>query len=473
MPRSKVYEELASGRYAFVDAGSGKGGSVRYCEERFGLSPGLGLELVDEDARKAREDGLTVITCDVMREEFPERCVSFASMMDFLEHLPDEAAAVGVLEKLGGAARDFLYIRHPSFEDVDYLARFGLKITWSDWDEHPNMMTLMDYLRIFSDFAWNDYVINLGSPITSSWHYAVVPQSAPRGAQAYDARLHGPRPFVEFDRPMYEQFDIFVRLNPDLDEELWRKISSPVTAFAETTGDAVGAYDPNSGLWYLQNRGAAGESYTAFSFGPVRPGLVALAGDWDGDGVDSPGLYDTSTGTFFLKNSSSDGPADVILTLGTPGAIPVAGDWDGDGVDTVGIYSPATGVWALKNSHAAGPADVEFTFGGPGSAVRPLAGDWSGSGRDSVGLYDPAWGAFRLLEAPANGAPHSYFRFGPLDSVPIVGDWDGDGVDTLGIYTPDQSRWDLRNENSPGAAHVSFTFGPPGALPLAGRWARR
>ena len=108
-----------------ADAGSGTGGSLLYCQRRFGRAPGLGLELRDEDAARARADGLDVITCDVMREELPERSVSFASAMDFLEHLPDEAATVAVLRTLARAARDFVFIRHPSFEDIDYLARFG------------------------------------------------------------------------------------------------------------------------------------------------------------------------------------------------------------------------------------------------------------------------------------------------------------------------------------------------------------
>jgi SAM-dependent methyltransferase len=90
MPRSRVYDELASGKYAFLDAGCGTGGSLLYCRKRFGLAPGLGLELSEADSDKARAEGLDVLTCDVTREEFPDRCVSYASAMDFLEHLPDE-----------------------------------------------------------------------------------------------------------------------------------------------------------------------------------------------------------------------------------------------------------------------------------------------------------------------------------------------------------------------------------------------
>jgi SAM-dependent methyltransferase len=472
MPRSKVFEELATGSYAFVDAGSGTGGSVRFCQERFGRSPGLGLELIEGDALRARESGLHVIHGDATREEFPENCVSFASMMDFLEHLPDEATAVGVLEKLAGAARDFLFIRHPSFEDIDYLARFGMKITWTDWDGHPNMMTLMDYLRIFSDFAWSDYVINLGTPIRDSWNYAVLPREAARNAPVYDAKLHGSKAYVEFDRPMYEQFDIFVRLNPDLSEERWRAITAPVTSHDDDlAGIAVGAYIPGAGLWHLRGPGG-GSRYSTFSFGPSGRELIALSGDWDGDGVDSPGVYDPSTGTFFLKNASSDGPADVVLAFGTPGALPVVGDWDGDGVDTVGIYFPSIGSWALKNSHATGPADIELYFGGPESAMLPIAGDWDGSGSDSIGLYNPGESLFYLLDRLATGAPSSQVTFGPPNALPVVGDWNGDGVDMVGLYDPDQARWHLRNANSSGPPYVSFTFGPLGARPLAGRWTR-
>ena len=56
------------------------------------------------------------------------------------------------------------------------------------------------------------------------------------------------------------------------------------------------------------------------------------------------GVYVAATGTFFLRNSNSSGPADLVYTFGPIGAMPVVGDWDGNGSTTVGVcfgYYPA------------------------------------------------------------------------------------------------------------------------------------
>ncbi len=51
----------------------------------------------------------------------------------------------------------------------------------------------------------------------------------------------------------------------------------------------------------------------------------------------------------------------------------VAGDWDGDGVDTVGVFRPSTGMVYLRYSNSAGLADAQ-TFAGQQmrmSALKP------------------------------------------------------------------------------------------------------
>jgi hypothetical protein len=41
----------------------------------------------------------------------------------------------------------------------------------------------------------------------------------------------------------------------------------------------------------------------------------------------------------------------------------VAGDWDGNGSDTIGVYRPSSGVFYLKNSNMQGVADASFHAG--------------------------------------------------------------------------------------------------------------
>jgi hypothetical protein len=89
-----------------------------------------------------------------------------------------------------------------------------------------------------------------------------------------------------------------------------------------------------------------------FAYGPGDPAWVAIDGDWDWDGNDTPGLYDPATGAFFLKNANAPGPADLVFTFGplSVGWTPLAGDWNGDGHDSIGRYDPMTGTRLSANS---------------------------------------------------------------------------------------------------------------------------
>jgi hypothetical protein len=73
-----------------------------------------------------------------------------------------------------------------------------------------------------------------------------------------------------------------------------------------------------------------------------------------------------------LKNTNTTGFADITLTYGLPGDKPVVGDWDGDGVDTIGVYR--NGVFYLRNSNTIGYADITFGLGVDGD--EPIAGYW-------------------------------------------------------------------------------------------------
>jgi len=76
----------------------------------------------------------------------------------------------------------------------------------------------------------------------------------------------------------------------------------------------------------------------------------------------------------FMKNSNTDGFADIALNYGLPGDRPVMGDWDNDGIDTIGIYR--NGNFFLRNENTNGFAELIFGLGNPGD--MPIAGNWDG-----------------------------------------------------------------------------------------------
>jgi hypothetical protein len=63
----------------------------------------------------------------------------------------------------------------------------------------------------------------------------------------------------------------------------------------------------------------------------------------------------------------------------------VAGDWDGDGLDTVGLYNPSDRRWYLNNKTDGSITDLVVlrTLGLPANA-RPITGNWDGKGAENV-----------------------------------------------------------------------------------------
>ena len=93
--------------------------------------------------------------------------------------------------------------------------------------------------------------------------------------------------------------------------------------------------------------------------------MITIIGDWNGDGVDTIGLYNPTTSMFFLSDSNVGGFADDVFVFGpaNSGMVPIVGDWDGNGTDTVGLYNPTTSMFFLKNSNSTGFSDTAFVYG--------------------------------------------------------------------------------------------------------------
>ncbi|NNL48779.1 MAG: bifunctional metallophosphatase/5'-nucleotidase, partial [Acidimicrobiia bacterium] len=138
------------------------------------------------------------------------------------------------------------------------------------------------------------------------------------------------------------------------------------------------------------------------------PGDTPFLGDWNGDGVQTPGLYRPSTGFAYVRDTNDFGVADRDWFMGNPGDIPLVGDWDGDGVDSFGVYRPSEGKVYLRNAQTTGFADVEYYFGNPGDA--PFSGDFDGDGIDTVGLFRETAGLvyFRNTQTTGVENPSSF-----------------------------------------------------------------
>ncbi len=216
--------------------------------------------------------------------------------------------------------------------------------------------------------------------------------------------------------------------------------------------DTVGFQDGGS-QFHIWDLATSGMIQHSFFFG--NPGDVPFYGDWDCDGVDTPGLYRRSDGYVYLRNTNTQGVADISFFFGVPGDYPLAGDFNRDGCDTVSIYRPSEQRFYVINALGSadgglGAAEYSFLFGDAGD--KPFVGDFNGNGTDTVGLHRESTGLVYFRNSNTTGVADNQFIYGDPGDMLVAGDWDGDGDDTIGVYRPSNGTFYLRNSNSQGNA---------------------
>lgn len=173
-------------------------------------------------------------------------------------------------------------------------------------------------------------------------------------------------------------------------------------------------------------------------------GGTALMADWNGDGIATPGRYDS--GVWYATDTvigSTPAWKAVANFAGQPGDIPVVGKINKDRIPDVGFFRSGSWIWQIT-----GGKTQSVSFGQAGDV--PVVGDWNGDGIDDLGVVrqgtwilritgvakkksisvDP--GATLDFDAAAHTATVS-FPFGLPTDIPVVGDWNGDGADTPGV----------------------------------------
>ena len=236
----------------------------------------------------------------------------------------------------------------------------------------------------------------------------------------------------------------------------------------------VGLVDPASGFWRLLSSEIG---TTEFYYG--NPGDVPFVGDWDCDGVATPGLFRQSDAYAYLRNSNTQGIADIRFFFGNPSDIPLAGDFNGDGCDTLSIYRPSEARFYIINKLGAdegglGAAEYSFLFGDAGD--KPVVGDWDGDGIDEIGLHRETTGFFYYRNTLTTGIADGQFYFGDPGDRFVAGDWGiVDGAETPALYRPSNTTFYFRYTLTQGNADSQFVWTGAGMnwLPVAGDLAYR
>jgi serine-aspartate repeat-containing protein C/D/E len=119
----------------------------------------------------------------------------------------------------------------------------------------------------------------------------------------------------------------------------------------------------------------------------------ALAGDWNGDGIFTIGVFRQGLFSLDVDGDGRWSPGDLSVKLGQQGDIPLVGDWNGDGKTELGLYRNGTVMLDTNGDHQIDARDSVFQLGEPGDLA--VSGDFDGDGTSDVAVY---------RESPTGGA---------------------------------------------------------------------
>lgn len=123
---------------------------------------------------------------------------------------------------------------------------------------------------------------------------------------------------------------------------------------------------------------------------------------------------------------------DHVFYFGAEGDTPIAGDWNGDGISTIGVFRDGQWHFDMDGDGRWSKGDEVAQFGQEGDL--PVVGDFNGDGVDEIGIYRAGkW----IIDTNGNrkiDAGDKVFELGTASDQPVVGDFDGDGVDEPALY---------------------------------------
>jgi hypothetical protein len=186
-----------------------------------------------------------------------------------------------------------------------------------------------------------------------------------------------------------------------------------------------------------------------------QPGVVGIAGDFNGDGrtdiaFHRPGGSWSTVPVLFAKGSagwnSSNRPAPSWANQ--PGVVAIAGDLNGDGRTDIAFHRPG-GPWSTvpvllaKGDGAWDSANTAAPSWANQPGVKAIPGDFDGNGRGDIAFHRPGgpWSTVPVLFSNGNGSWTSKNSGAPSWAnqpgvEAVAGDYDGNGRTDIAFYRP-------------------------------------
>jgi len=202
----------------------------------------------------------------------------------------------------------------------------------------------------------------------------------------------------------------------------------------------IGVYEHSSGIWYLLNS-KTGFKKVQFGFFGTTP----VPGDYDGDGKADLAVFDAAKSVWYINGSK--GKQDVIQ-WGFRGTVPVPADYDGDGRTDVGVYHGRLGLYYILGSSKGGFWKRVYLSGG-----QPVVGDFDGDKKVDFAVYQPSSAKWRIQY---QAGPVKNLTFGSAQSRGVAADYDGDSKADIGTFDPSRGLWKILGSKN-GASEFTMS----------------
>jgi len=163
-----------------LDLGAGKGNRLAREAQQFGAEHPLGLDRDRAKVARGQAAGRPVYEADFTQLDahaFPN--VKVVVFDNVLEHLPSLDVVELAFERACAIAPRVLYIRHPSFEDTDYLDSLGVKQYWTDWQGHTAHVRVQELIDMATSRGVYDILVRPIRRAHGTDDPTILPASAP------------------------------------------------------------------------------------------------------------------------------------------------------------------------------------------------------------------------------------------------------------------------------------------------------
>jgi ubiquinone/menaquinone biosynthesis C-methylase UbiE len=198
-------------KYKFLDVGCKIGGSFDV-SKRFGYSrdEGIGIDINEESVNKFKDSGYNAVVADATNLPFEDNSFELVIFSHVLEHLPNEELGKKALDECLRVSTKYVFLALPFFDEDEYLNSLGLKTYYSDWAGHKNMVHLKTITEKY--LSGYQYDLKLKTKLIDSNSSEIHPLSSPTNSHKYDESIHGSKEFIVFDREIWREYEIVIKL---------------------------------------------------------------------------------------------------------------------------------------------------------------------------------------------------------------------------------------------------------------------